>query len=73
MVLALTAAMRWEWTGAQEHAELWRLHLLVLPVVLASLPLWYRTREVRTGRWRMALVVLAVVSAVVVLGRLSRA
>ena len=55
-VLVLAVALlggyefRWSWTGITPSDQLWDLlHVIVLPVVLATLPLWYRTRH----RWKM--------------------
>ena len=55
-VVALTIALiggyefHWTWTGVTPSDQLWDLlHVIVLPVVLATLPIWYRTRQ----RWMM--------------------
>ncbi len=65
-VIACGYAFKWQWTGFTKDNQLWDLlHILVLPVVLATLPLWYRTR----ARWRVEwrIVLTAVVAAFVVL------
>ncbi len=62
-------AFDWRWTGFDQHTELWDvLHLLVLPVVIAALPIWYRTRVRYGGAWLAGLVALAVVFVVLVIG-----
>jgi hypothetical protein len=72
-VFAVTVAggygLGWQWTGFQDNSTLWDwLQLLVLPVVIAVLPIWYRT-HLRFGvEWRIAGVVAAVAAAVVLLG-----
>ena len=59
----------WQWTGFQDNNSLWDwLQLLVLPVVLAVLPLWYRTHKRLEVEWRIAGIVLAVAAAVVLFG-----
>ena len=36
----------WQWTGFQQNNQLWAwLHLLLLPVVLGTLPIWIQARE----------------------------
>ena len=62
-------AYGWQWTGFGQHVVLWDvLHLLVLPVVVAALPIWYRTR-IEFGRaWVAGLAVLAVALAALVIG-----
>ena len=42
----------WTWTGFSDNNTVWVwLHLLVLPVVLAVAPLWYRTRRELRVEW----------------------
>jgi hypothetical protein len=61
----------WSWTGINGHtATLWDwLHLLLLPIAVALLPLWLRrnARVDRIGRWVIAALVIAF-AAVVVIG-----
>jgi ABC-type glycerol-3-phosphate transport system permease component len=57
----------WTWTGFADNGTLWAwLDLLVLPVALALLPLWYTTHEAFRESWRVA-AALAVVAAVILL------
>jgi hypothetical protein len=59
----------WQWTGFQDNSTLWDwLQLLVLPVVIAVLPIWYRTHRRFGVEWRIAGVVAAVAAVVVLLG-----
>ncbi len=61
----------WPWTGINEHtASLWEwLNLLLLPVVVAVVPIWVRRRkQLRPGQRAVGLALLAVFSLVVVLG-----
>jgi len=61
-------ALNWQWTGFQGN-RLWDwLELLALPIVVASLPLWFATRKRFEGRWRAIGVTVLVVFAVVVVG-----
>lgn len=58
----------WAWTGFRGNT-LWDwLHLLVLPVVLALLPLWLRTHTRLELVWVLALGLAALVFVVLVLG-----
>lgn len=58
----------WSWTGFRGNT-LWDwLHLLVLPVALAFLPLWLRTHERLHLLWQVALWALAVAFVVLVYG-----
>ncbi|HEX8970005.1 hypothetical protein [Oryzihumus sp.] len=58
----------WAWTGFRGNT-LWDwLHLLVLPVVLALLPLWLRTHRRLEMVWLLGLAVGALVFAVLVVG-----
>jgi uncharacterized membrane protein len=66
VVLAAGYILRWHWTGFQQDRQLWDLlHLIVLPLVLATLPQWFRTRARWRVQWR--LVFAAVLAAFVVL------
>ena len=61
----------WSWAGINGHtAKLWDwLHLLLLPFVLAFLPLWLsRTTRVSARRKRLGLTACGVFAVVVVLG-----
>jgi hypothetical protein len=59
----------WTWTGFGDNGTIWDwLQLLVLPIVLTLLPVWYRTRRRWRIEWRGAAVVLALVSAVLIIG-----
>jgi integral membrane sensor domain MASE1 len=58
----------WGWTGFRGNT-LWDwLHLLVLPVTLAFLPLWLRTHRRESTRWVVALACVAVVFIVLAVG-----
>jgi len=58
----------WAWTGFRGNT-LWDwLHLLVLPVVLALLPLWLRTHTRLELVWVLALSLAGLVFVVLVLG-----
>ena len=58
----------WAWTGFRGNT-LWDwLHLLVLPVVLALLPLWLRTHRRLEMLWLLGLAVGALVFGVLVIG-----
>jgi hypothetical protein len=60
---------KWQWTGFAKDDQLWdMLHVLVLPVVLATLPLWYRTRQRWHVEWRLVLTGVVVAFAVIVVG-----
>jgi hypothetical protein len=61
----------WSWAGINGHtAKLWDwLHLLLLPFVLAFLPIWLsRTTRVSARRKRIGLTACAVFAVVVLLG-----
>jgi hypothetical protein len=61
----------WSWAGINGHtAKLWDwLHLLLLPFVLAFLPIWLsRTTRVSARRKRLGLTACGVFAAVVLLG-----
>jgi hypothetical protein len=74
-VVALAIALvggyefRWSWTGITPSDQLWDLlHVIVLPVVLATLPIWYRTRRRWMMEWRAAFAIIVVAFALVVIG-----
>ncbi len=69
LVLALGGYVGgWSWTGFRGNT-LWDwLHLLVLPVTLAFLPLWLRTHQRDHTRWAVAVAGVAVVVAVLAVG-----
>ena len=59
----------WQWTGFQQNNQLWDwLHLLLLPVVLGTLPLWIQAREQisRTRRVIYAVFIVAWIGFVIV-------
>jgi hypothetical protein len=65
----------WTWTGYKEedNASLWGwLHLVLLPVTIALLPLWLRSRARRKAFWRVGFSVFALVFAVLVVGGYRR-
>jgi heme/copper-type cytochrome/quinol oxidase subunit 4 len=58
--------LHWTWTGFSDNTTVWDwLQLLVLPIVLTALPLWYRTRAERR-EWRIAVVGLLLASGVLI-------
>jgi uncharacterized membrane protein len=58
----------WTWTGFQGNEQLWDwLHLLLLPVVLGTLPLWIRHPEYMTRTRRLTYVTAAAAFAALVL------
>jgi hypothetical protein len=62
-------ALDWTWTGFGDNGTVWDwLQLLVLPVVLTLLPLWYRTRRTLRVEWHAGAIALALVSAVLIVG-----
>ena len=74
-VLVLAVALlggyefRWSWTGITPSDQLWDLlHVIVLPVVLATLPLWYRTRQRWKMEWHLVFGVVAVAFVCLVVG-----
>lgn len=69
LVLALGGYLGgWGWTGFRGNT-LWDwLHLLVLPVTLAFLPLWLRTHERDHARWALGAACVLVALAVVAVG-----
>ncbi|MEO8969992.1 MAG: hypothetical protein ABI406_00135 [Ktedonobacteraceae bacterium] len=41
-----TYAFNWTWTGFRDHGRLWDwLSLLLVPVIVAVLPIWYSARQ----------------------------
>ncbi|MGA8635514.1 MAG: hypothetical protein WB805_11720 [Candidatus Dormiibacterota bacterium] len=74
-VVALTIALfggyefHWSWTGVTPSDQLWDLlHVIVLPVVLATLPIWYRTRERWMMEWHVVFGVVGVAFVVLIVG-----
>ena len=62
-------AFRWSWTGITPNDQMWDLlHVIVLPVVLATLPIWYRTRRRWRMEWHVVFAGLAAVFGVLVFG-----
>ena len=59
----------WAWTGVTGRDQLWDLlHVIVLPIVLATLPIWYRTRERWMVEWRIVLGLIGGAFAILVVG-----
>jgi hypothetical protein len=59
----------WTWTGFADNNTVWdRLQLLVLPVVLAAAPVWYRTRRSARVEWRFLLGAVGIALAVLLVG-----
>jgi ABC-type glycerol-3-phosphate transport system permease component len=59
----------WTWTGFEDNNTLWEwLELLVLPIVIAVLPFWYRTHQRLEVEWRIAGIVAGVAAVVVLFG-----
>jgi hypothetical protein len=74
-VVALTIALlggyefHWSWTGVKPSDQLWDLlHVIVLPVVLATLPIWYRTRQRWMMEWHVVFSVVGLAFVVLVVG-----
>ncbi len=43
-------AFNWTWTGFKDHGNLWDwLSLLLVPVIVAGLPIWYSIRQNRSN------------------------
>ncbi len=62
-------ALGWTWTGFGDNGTIWDwLQLLILPIVLTLLPLWYRTRRALRVEWRIAAAVLALAALVLIAG-----
>jgi putative effector of murein hydrolase len=69
LVVAAGYAFKWRWTGFNKDDQLWDLlHVVLLPVVLATLPLWYRTRERWVVGWRWVLGGVVVAFVILVVG-----
>ena len=69
LIVAAGYAFKWRWTGFNKDDQLWDLmHVVLLPVVLATLPLWYRTRERWMVGWRWVLGGVVAGFIVVVIG-----
>lgn len=67
-LLLLGYELDWTWTGFRGET-LWDwLNLLVLPAVLAVLPLWIATRHDMHPRWRRTALAVLVAFVVIVLG-----
>lgn len=61
--------LNWTWTGFSANDHLWDwLQLLVYPVVLAALPVWFSTRHKWGLQWKVLLTALLVAFVVVVIG-----
>jgi hypothetical protein len=59
----------WAWTGVSGQDQLWDLlHVIVLPILLATLPIWYRTRERWMIEWRIVLGLILGAFAILVVG-----
>ena len=68
-IVAAGYAFKWTWTGFNKDDQLWDLmHVVLLPVVLATLPLWYQTRDRWMVEWRWALAAVVVAFVVLVIG-----
>ena len=45
-----TYAFNWFWTGFKDHGTLWDwLSLLLVPITVAALPIWYSIRQSRSN------------------------
>jgi hypothetical protein len=59
----------WTWTGFADNNTVWDwLQLLVLPVVLAAAPVWYRTRRSARVEWRFLLGAVGIAFGVLLAG-----
>ena len=68
-----TYAFNWTWTGFKNNDTVWDyLQLLLLPVTLAAVPIWFMAEENQQRVWlaqlRVALVVVAVLLLVLFIG-----
>lgn len=69
LIVAAGYAFKWRWTGFNKDDQLWDLmHVVLLPVVLATLPVWYHTRERWMIGWRWVLGGVVVAFIVLVIG-----
>jgi hypothetical protein len=77
VILALleigTYAFNWTWTGFKDNDTVWDyLQLLLLPVALAIVPIWFMAEEeqqrVWLGQLRWVLVIVVVIFAVLFVG-----
>lgn len=61
--------LRWSWTGIGDQTTLWDwLSLLLLPLALAALPIWFNAHHHWDTRWTLALVVGTLVLAALLVG-----
>lgn len=61
--------LKWRWTGFSSYDNVWDiLQVVVLPAVLASLPLWLRTRSRFRTQWRVGVALVVVALGILVLG-----
>ncbi len=74
-IAALTIALiggydfHWSWTGVNPSDKMWDLlHVVVLPAVLATLPIWYRTRQRWMIAWRVVFGILGLAFVSLVVG-----
>ena len=65
-----TYAFNWTWTGFKDNDTVWDyLQLLLLPIALAAVPIWFAAEEEQQRLWLAQLkwVVVAIVAVFVVL------
>jgi hypothetical protein len=68
-VLSGGYGLRWKWTGFSDYDHLWDiLEVVVLPAVLAALPLWLKTRSRFRTEWRVGVGLVVVALGVLILG-----
>jgi hypothetical protein len=68
-LLSVGFGLGWGWTGFQANGQLWDwLHLLLLPMVLTLLPLWWKTQKGFRRQWAIGLGAVGVVFLVLLLG-----
>ncbi len=68
-----TYAFGWNWTGFKDNDTVWDyLQLLLLPLALAAVPIWFAAEEEQQRLWmaqlRWVIVVALVVLAVLLIG-----